>query len=102
MKKLYELAVRSGSYTTKDGNDKTIWLNIGSVWEGNDETQFMLLRATFNPAAIERKNGSDSIAVSMFPPRENEQRSGRHNNNSENAGEDSSDYYSDTNGPIPF
>lgn len=70
MKKLYELAVRSGSYTDKDGNEKSTWLNVGSVWENNDNNQFMLLRATFNPAAIERKNGSDSITVAMFEPRE--------------------------------
>ena len=70
MKKLYELAVRSGSYTDKDGNEKSSWLNIGSVWKNNDDNQFMLLRATFNPAAIERKNGSDSITVAMFEPRE--------------------------------
>ncbi len=81
MKKLYELAVRSGSYTDKDGNEKSTWLNVGSVWENNDNNQFMLLRATFNPAAIERKNGSDSITVAMFEPREQR----NNNNNAEEA-----------------
>ena len=76
MKKLYELAVRSGSYTDKDGNEKSSWLNIGSVWKNNDDNQFMLLRATFNPAAIERKNGSDCITVAMFEPKDQ-----RSNNN---------------------
>ena len=75
MKKLYDLAVKTGSYSSKDGNEKGIWLNVGSIWEGNDETQFMLLRAAFNPAAIERKNGSDCISIAMFEPRE-EQRNG--------------------------
>ena len=75
MKKLYDLAVKTGSYQTKDGNEKAIWLNIGAVWDGNDNTKFMLLRAAFNPAAIERKNGSDCISIAMFEPRE-EQRNG--------------------------
>ena len=70
MKKLYDLAVKTGSYQTKDGNEKATWLNVGAVWDGNDNTKFMLLRAAFNPAAIERKNGSDSISIAMFEPRE--------------------------------
>ncbi len=70
MKKLYDLAVRSGSYIGKDGSEKSTWLNVGSVWEGNADSQFILLRAAFNPAAIERKDGSDCISVSMFPPKE--------------------------------
>ena len=77
MKKLYDLAVKTGSYSTKDGNEKAIWLNVGAVWDGNDETKFMLLRAAFNPAAIERKNGSDCISIAMFEPREEQ-----HNGNS--------------------
>ena len=100
MKKLYELAVRSGSYTDKDGNEKSSWLNIGSVWKNNDDNQFMLLRATFNPAAIERKNGSDCITVAMFEPKEQ-----RSNNNTEEttAVEKNTDYsYEAIYRSIPF
>ena len=100
MKKLYELVVHSGSYTDKDGNEKSSWLNIGSVWKNNDDNHFMLLRATFNPAAIERKNGSDCITVAMFEPKEQ-----RSNNNTEEttAVEKNTDYsYEAIYRSIPF
>ena len=96
MKKLYDLAVRSGSYTGKDGSDKSTWLNVGSVWEGNDDRQFMFLRAAFNPAAIERKNGSDCISVSMFPPKSNS------DNRSDNFDSDVQDYDDSNPAKIPF
>ena len=97
MKKLYDLAVKTGSYQTKDGNEKATWLNVGAVWDGNDDTKFMLLRAAFNPAAIERKNGSDSISIAMFEPRE-EQR------NSDSKQETRSDEYAEAENEekIPF
>ena len=90
MKKLYELVVCSGSYTDKDCNEKSSWLNVGSIWENNDDNQFMLLRATFNPAAIERKNGSDCITVSIFEARDQH----NSNNNTEEitAAEKNTDY----------
>ena len=94
MKKLYDLAVKSGSYSTKDGNEKALWLNVGAVWE-NDDTKFMLLRAAFNPAAIERKQGSDCISIAMFEPRE-EQRNG------DSKQETRSDEHNGDEQPIPF
>ena len=100
MKKLYELVVCSGSYTDKDGNEKSSWLNVGSIWENNDDNQFMLLRVTFNPAAIERKNGSDCITVAMFEPKDQ-----RSNNNTEEttAAEKNTDYsYEAIYSSIPF
>ena len=96
MKKLYDLAVRSGSYTSKDGSDKSTWLNIGSVWEGSNDSQFMLLRAAFNPAAIERKNGSDCISVSIFPPKSNS------DNRADNFDTDGQDCEDDNPAKIPF
>jgi len=95
MKKLYDLAVKSGSYSTKDGNEKTIWQNIGAVWNGNDDTKFMLIKAWFNPAAIERKNGSDCISIAMFEPRE-EQRNGDSKQETRSDGQNNDEQ------PIPF
>jgi len=42
----------------------------------------MLLRAAFNPAAIERKNGSDCISIAMFEPRD-EQRNDKNETRSD-------------------
>ena len=56
----------------------------------------MLLRAAFNPAAIERKNGSDCISVSMFPPKSNS------DNRSDNFDSDVQDYDDSNPAKIPF
>lgn len=68
MKKIYDLAVKTGSYTNSNGEEKGRYINIGSVMEG-DNGKFMLLDATFNPAGAPRKEGKDSIMVSMFEPK---------------------------------
>lgn len=70
--KLYDLAVTTGKYTDRNGNEKNQWKNIGAIWEkdyNGQKSVFMMLDATFNPAAIERKQGSSSIVVSMFTPK---------------------------------
>ncbi len=71
-----------------------------AVWKNNDDNQFMLLRATFNPAAIERKNGSDCITVAMFEPKD--QRSNNHTEEA-TAVEKNTDYsYEAIYSSIPF
>jgi hypothetical protein len=70
MKKLYDLAVKTGSYT-KDGAEKNRYENIGAVMEG-DNGQFMFLKRSFNPAGVPFREGSESIVVSMFPPKDND------------------------------
>ena len=72
MNKLYDLAVATRKYTTNDGQDKTIWLNIGAVIQG-DKNPFMMIKAHFNPAGITRKENSESIVISMFAPKDNNQ-----------------------------
>ena len=69
MKKLYDLCVVTSKYT-QNGQDKNRYENIGSIWENNDR-KFITLKAHFNPAAISRKEGSDSILVSLFAAKEN-------------------------------
>ena len=101
MKKLYDLAVKAGSYSTKDGNEKAVWLNIGAVWQGNDDSKFMLIKAWFNPASIERKNGSDCINVAMFEPRD--ERNGKQETRSDDVNKDDEAYENAGNGEaIPF
>lgn len=74
-KKLYDLAVRTGTYTDRDGNDKGRYENVGSILQLDDGGKMILLKRTFNPAGVPFKEGSDQIIVSMFEPREKEQQS---------------------------
>ena len=68
MIKLYDLAVATRKYM-KDGQEKASWLNVGSVIQG-DNSPFIMLKAHFNPAGITRKEGAESISISLFTPKD--------------------------------
>ena len=74
-KKLYDLAVVTGQYTDKSGKQRNNYENIGAVFESDkDGKPYMMLKATFNPAGIHRKEGSTSILVSLFAPKDKSSR----------------------------
>lgn len=75
-KKTHDLAVKTGSYTDRDGNEKGRWENIGALMENDDGQPFIMLKATFNPAGIQREEGRDSILVSCFVPEDQRQEQG--------------------------
>lgn len=68
MKKVYDLAVKNGSYE-KNGETKFRYLNVGCVMQG-DKGMFILLEKKFNPAGVQigSKEGS-SVLISMFEPK---------------------------------
>ena len=68
--KLYDLGVKVSSYKDKNGDNKAKWENIGAVFKTEDGSVFMSLKATFNPAAIKRKENDENILVSMFKPKQ--------------------------------
>jgi len=68
MKKEFDLAVKVGSYQ-KDGETKNRYENVGSIMS-NDKGSFMFLKRSFNPAGVDFKEGSESIIISMFAPKE--------------------------------
>ena len=70
MKKLYDLAVKTGSYM-KDGIEKGRYENIGSVMQNDEGNKFIFIKRSFNPAGVPFREGGDSILVSMFEPRQN-------------------------------
>lgn len=71
--KTHDLCVKTGSYTDRDGNEKGRWENVGALMEG-ENGPFLMLKATFNPAGIEREPGRDSILISCFEPQQDGQR----------------------------
>jgi hypothetical protein len=72
MAKLYDLAVVTRTYE-KNGESKKAYLNIGAVME-KDGKQYMMLNRHFNPAGVPHRDGSDTIMVSMFEPRDDSQK----------------------------
>ena len=76
-KKLYDLAVKTGSYTNNAGEQKGRWQNVGALMQGDDGGKFIMLAKWFNPAGLPDLSGkgatSESILVSLFEPKERDQ-----------------------------
>ena len=74
-RKVYDLAVKTGEYTTQAGEKKGRYQNVGSVFEGDDGRQFIMLARWFNPAGVVDLSGKggDSVILGMFEPREQQQ-----------------------------
>jgi hypothetical protein len=70
--KLYDVCVKTGTYT-KDGQQKNRYENIGTVMQGDDGGQFMLLKTTFNPAGVPNPENRDTVMCSMFAPQQQQQ-----------------------------
>lgn len=69
--KKYDVAVKTGTYM-KDGQEKSRFENVGAVWSG-DNGHYLVMKRTFNPAGVPFKEGSDSIFLSLFEPRQDDQ-----------------------------
>ncbi len=68
--KLYDVCVKTGSYTNNQGEPKNRYENIGTVMQGDDGGQFMLLKTTFNPAGVPNPESRDTVICSMFAPQQ--------------------------------
>lgn len=76
-KKVYDICVKTGSYTNRDGETKNRYQNVGAVIQG-DNGPFILLERWFNPAGVDTDR--DSVLLSLFKadrdkPRRDEQQS---------------------------
>ena len=72
-RKLYDMAVKTGTYTDSNGQTKNSWENVGSIWEtetNNGISRYIRMKASFNTAGIDRQPNSTDIIISLFPPKE--------------------------------
>ena len=95
MKKLYDLAVKIGSYTNQQGENKNRYQNVGAVMEG-EYGKFIFLEKWFNPAGIESQGSS--VIVNMFEPRQQGQQQGQQQRQPAHAGDNTGAFDED----IPF
>jgi hypothetical protein len=77
--KVKDIAVVTGSYTDRATNQsKNRYKNIGCVMKDDtDGRTFLLLDRSFNPAGVPFKDGTDQIALSLFDPRDDNDRPAR-------------------------
>lgn len=68
-----ELSVVTRTYE-KDGQTKKVWKNIGAI-HTHEGREYITLDATFNLAALPRKENDDRVFVSMFEPKPKGQQS---------------------------
>ncbi len=68
MKKIYDLAVKTGEYVNFQNETKGKYINVGAVMEG-DNGKFIFINRTFNPAGVPNPDNRDNIIVSMFTPK---------------------------------
>lgn len=68
MSKLFDAVVKTGTYMS-NGTEKSRWKTVGAVMDDGKGGQYMFLDATFNPAGVPRKDGSESVMVSFFAPK---------------------------------
>ena len=84
-----DLCVKNGTYKDKYGNEKTKYENVGERITGDDGSHFLLIKPHINFAAFPRKQGSDRVAISIFPKnREQNNYSYQGNNYTENKPQD--------------
>lgn len=110
MQKLYDAGVKVGEYQDRNGNTKGRWENVGAVFKDetrSNATPFLTLKKTFNPAGV--PSNGDSIIISLFKPKSNDNNSKPVNNNSGYNGpaqnwnaRDTPDYSGNSNSDIPF
>ncbi len=70
MGKLFDLVIKTGSYTNNNGEEKGRYKNIGACMQGQDGGMFLLLDRTFNPAGA---GEGEACLISMFEPKQREQ-----------------------------
>jgi hypothetical protein len=76
-KKVKDLAVKTGSYTDRNGDTKHRWKNVGVMLKYDDGGFGILFDRSFNPAGIPPyKDGADQIAVSLFDPKQQDGHAG--------------------------
>ena len=69
-KKIKDLAVKTGSYTDNNGTEKGRYMGCGALMEGDDGNQFIMLNRFINYSALPRKQGSESVLISVFDLRD--------------------------------
>lgn len=75
-KHMYDIVATTGSYVNRDGEEKRNYQKVGAVFKG-DKGPFIVFKAWFNPAAVQREEGSDSIFLSLFEPKDDEDKGSR-------------------------
>ncbi|MAL97189.1 MAG: hypothetical protein CL583_01945 [Alteromonadaceae bacterium] len=76
--KIRDLAVRVSEYTDGQGQTKGRYENVGSMMKGEDGGVFLIFKRTFNPAGVPNPEGRDSLMISCFELKDQNQQGQQH------------------------
>lgn len=79
--KLYDLAVKIGSYKDRSGQEKGQWQRVGAVMQNDDGGKFIMLERWFNPAGVPNPDNRSNLLLSMFEPRQYDDDGGQQRGN---------------------
>lgn len=67
-RKIKDLAVKTGEYTDRNGQTRGRYENVGGLFKSDDDSVFVMLKRTFNPAGVPDLSGKggDSILIGVF------------------------------------
>ena len=85
--KIRDVTVKTGEYQDRNtGETKGRWQNVGSLMRNDDDqSYFIVLDRTFNPAGVPNPDNRSSLILSCFVPqdrREGNQQKSQENNGS--------------------
>lgn len=67
-RKMYDVEIPLGTYSDREGRQKTRWQNVGAVMEG-DKGPYLLLDRWFNPAGMPNPDDRTSVILSLIEPK---------------------------------
>lgn len=74
-KKVRDVVVKVGEYQDRNtGETKARWKNVGALMKNDeDNSYFIMLERTFNPAGVPNPENRESVLLSCFVPQEQRQ-----------------------------
>lgn len=74
-RKIRDCVVKVGEYQDRNtGETKGRFENVGALMQNDeDQSYFIMLRRTFNPAGVPNSDGRDSILINCYLPKDQRQ-----------------------------
>lgn len=71
-KKIRDIVVKVGEYTDRNsGEQKGRFENVGALMQSDeDDSYFIMLKRTFNPAGVPNQDARESILLSCYVPKD--------------------------------
>lgn len=70
VKKIKDVAVKTGEYQDSSGQTKGRYQNVGALMKSDDGSVFILLEKWFNPAGVIGNDSKSSVLLSCFDLRD--------------------------------